>query len=103
MKPDREGIFEWFNEHGQKRLVVVFNVGKELGETWLRVFFWGGYYNVKDEAIGTSDEEFSKVEWPDKWGNYVGELKSVPDEQLYLYPTVDEYRKMVESGIFKDT
>jgi hypothetical protein len=96
MKPDKEGIFEWFDDHGNKRLVMVINIGDDLGEHWFRVFWWGGYYNVNDEAIGTPEEDMAKAEWPDRWGNFVGEIGSIPTDQLYLQPTVDEYRKMME-------
>lgn len=74
MKPDKEGMWEWFSESGEKQVVPVLNVSKELGEVYLRVYFRGGYYNVHDEGIGEPDESFCKAEWPDRWGKRVGDL-----------------------------
>jgi len=87
MKPDKPGIWEWFDETGHKRLVVVVNVEPDASyPPYLRVFWFGGYYNVNDEMVGTDEAEFNKSEWPDRWGNYVGPTGSVPDSELYLFP-----------------
>lgn len=83
MKPNKEGIWEWYDETGKKQLVSVINVGKEVDNCWLRVYYLGGYYNVHDNWVGTEDEEFGKAEWPDNWGNYVGDLDSVPIKETY--------------------
>lgn len=90
MKPNEPGIWEWFDEDGTKRLVEVVNVCSQVEDQWLRVYWWGGYYNVNDEAMGTPDEPFMKAEWPDRWGNRVGNNHSLPNEQLYLQPTREE-------------
>lgn len=90
MKPDREGIWEWFEEDGTKRHVVVYNVGKLLGTLYLRVYWWGGYYNVNDEPEDPGYEWASKAEWPDRWGNFVAKLDTLPQEDLYLMPTPEQ-------------
>ena len=96
MKPDRAGIWEWFEEDGTKRLVEVFDVASKLrevtghAEPHIRVYWWGGYYNVNDECVGTWEEEFNKAEWPDRWGNRVGDNNSLPEDQLYLMPTPEQ-------------
>lgn len=83
MRPNKEGIWEWFDENGKKQLVSVINVGKDEDTVWFRVYYLGGYYNVNDEWIGTVDEEFGKSEWPDRWGKYVCELHAIPLEDTY--------------------
>lgn len=77
MKPDKEGIWEWVDHHGKTQLVAVYNVSSPLNDVHLRVGWWGGYYDVDGE-------------WPDTWGKFVGEIGSVPDEQLYLMPNKEE-------------
>lgn len=100
MKPNREGIWEWFEEDGTKRLVHVCDVAKDLRQEnpdekpYFRVYWWGGYYNINDEEVGTSHEQCTKAEWPDRWGNFVGEIGSVKDEDLYLFPTPEQMKKI---------
>jgi hypothetical protein len=84
MKPNKPGIWEWFEEDGTKRLVCVCCLGKD----WLRVYWWGGYYSVNPEP------ETPGLEWPDRWGSFIGENESVPDEQLYLGPTPEQAEKI---------
>lgn len=86
MKPNKEGIWEWFDKDGTKRLVYVCDVCKEFPEPYFRVYWNGGYYNVNDEHDPEAPEYdwACKAEWPDSWGNFVGEHGSIPDEQLYL-------------------
>lgn len=83
MKPNKEGLWEWFDESGKMQIVNVINVGKELDTLWLRVYYLGVYYNVHDEWVGTEDEDFGNAEWPDRWGNYLGVLHSIPLEETY--------------------
>lgn len=92
MKPDREGIWEWSDERGKKHLVAVYNTSKPINDVHLRVNWWGSYYNVNDEhdPEAPENDQFTKAEWPDRWGNFVGEIGSIPDEQLYLMPTPEE-------------
>jgi hypothetical protein len=85
MKPNREGIWEWIDEDGQKRLVVVYNALKTVGRQFLRVYWWGGYYNVDDPS-----------EWPERWGKYIGQDGSVPDKDLYLGPTPEQAQRLRE-------
>lgn len=100
MKPDREGIWEWFHEDGTKRLVAVYNVMKKIpdAEPYWRVYWWGGYYNVNDEHDPEAPQydHLTKAEWPDRWGNFVGEIGSVKDEDLYLMPSFGELKKIRE-------
>ena len=95
MKPDQSGIWEWFEEDGTKRLVDVVDVCKGFCPQYLRVFWWGGYYNVNDEHDAEHPEydEATKAEWPDRWGKRVADNNALPQEQLYLMPT-PEQRKM---------
>jgi outer membrane scaffolding protein for murein synthesis (MipA/OmpV family) len=97
MKPDKPGIWEWFAKDGTKRLVRVWDNG--VDEIWLRVSWWGGYYNVhKDKAKG------QRQEWADRWGNYVGEVHTIPVDQLYIEPTKEEYEKHFKAmGVVKST
>lgn len=99
MKPDKEGIWEWFDENGTKRLVDVCNVDKPIGQVCLRVYWWGGYYNVNDEH-DTDNPEFDKymvAEWADRWGNYVGPRGCVAEEQqLYWMPTPEQMEKILK-------
>lgn len=104
MKPDREGIWEWFDDDGTKRLVEVFDVAAKLrevtghAEQYLRVYWWGGYYNVNDEVedlvncagVVVERNHINPAEWPDRWGNRVGDNNSLPEEQLYLGPTMPQ-------------
>ena len=90
MKPNKEGIWEWFKEDGTKCLVAVYNVMANCpnAKPYWRVYFWGGYYNIYNETNPCDPEgnNCTKEEWPDRWGNYVGPINSVPDGQLYLMP-----------------
>ena len=92
MKPNQSGIYEWFEEDGTKRLVEVVDVCKGFCPQYLRVYWWGGYYNVNDEWIGTEDEEIGKSEWPDRWGNRVADNHGLPEDILYLMPTEEQLR-----------
>jgi hypothetical protein len=86
MKPTTEGIYEWYDDDNRIRLVSVVDCNPKDGlsdKPWLRVYFAGGYYNVNDECMGTEDEEFSKAEWPDRWGQRFGDLHSVHSDFLY--------------------
>lgn len=109
MTPDRPGIWEWFEEDGTKRLVEVFDVAAKLreatghAEQYLRVYWWGGYYNVEAMDDGVFDMEGNKIgnyhfeaEWPDRWGNRVGDNLSLPEEQLYLGPTEEQRRLIIK-------
>ncbi len=99
MKPDREGVWEWFEENGTKRLVCVFNTEPNpFLPQYLRVYWWCGYYNVNDEPDPDAPQYdwATKAEWPDRWGNYVGPIGSVKEEDLYMLPTDEELRKMLE-------
>jgi hypothetical protein len=100
MKPDKEGIYEWFEEDGTKRLVSVCNVAAKLGGVCLRVYWWGGYYRVNDEHDPDHPEHdvYNKAEWPDRWGNYVGTEDSIPDTQKYWMPT-PEQRAAMENAL----
>jgi hypothetical protein len=92
MKPDKEGIWEWFDDDGTKRLVSVFNVESNPSfPPYLRVSWWGGYYSIDDEPnLGF------KTEWPDRWGNYVGPVDSVKEYDLYWMPTPEQMEKIMK-------
>ncbi len=96
MKPDKAGIWEWFDNDGTKRLVTVVNVEHDASRPpFLRVYWWGGYYSVNDERHPNVSEEdwIAKTEWPDRWGNYVGPNDSAK-EDLYLMPTEEQLEKI---------
>ncbi len=99
MKPNKDGIWEWFDENNKKHLVAVCNCGSET-IPYLRVYWWGGYYNVHYLPVDPEcpNDPFCKAEWADKWGNYVGPHGSIPDEQLYLSPTKEQHKKILETG-----
>ena len=88
MKPTKPGIYEWTDQNNVKKLVDVCDVG--YSTPYLRVAFWGGYYNVNDE------DNDNPAEWPDRWGNFVGEQGSVPEEQIYSLPTPEERKKIFD-------
>ena len=91
MKPDKSGIWEWYDTNGIKRLVSVFNIEHDPSRPqYLRVYFWGGYYNVNDEPEEVPGDPFCKAEWPDRWGNYIGPEGCVKEEDLYGMPTKEE-------------
>ena len=98
MKPDKEGIWEWFEEDGTRRLVAVCNVASPLDEVYLRVYWWGGYYNVNDEPDPEASEldHLTKAEWPDRWGKYVAGYGELAQEELYLAPTPEQRTKILE-------
>jgi len=100
MKPDQPGIWEWFDEDGAKRLVEVFNVMDKCPNAapYLRVYWWGGYYNINDEHDPEAPEydHHMKAEWPDRWGSRIGDNNSLPENQLYLMPTEAELVKIRE-------
>ena len=97
MKPNKPGIWEWFEEDGTKRLVRVCDVGVALGKQHLRVAWWGGYYDVHDrieDIYGYRDHQWGvvekdshhKAEWPDRWGKYIG-----PPESVTNFPYVTAF------------
>lgn len=92
MKPNCAGVWEWFDEKGIKRLVEVVDCGTSEHQ-YLNVYWWGGYYTINDDA----DEIYKmEAEWPDRWGNRVGDNHSIPEDQLYLFPTKDELDRIDE-------
>ena len=95
MKPDREGIWEWFEEDGTRRLVAVCNCGVPNGIPYLRVAWWGGYYNVNDEFVGAG-ELSHKAEWPDRWGKYVAGFGELKQEDLYIAPTPEQRKEIMK-------
>lgn len=92
MKPDKEGIWEWFEEDGTRRLMSVFDVSKNIQAingiepVYLRVYWWGGYYDVN-----SNDND---AMWPDRWGKWIGENGTLPEEQLYNMPTPKQMKKI---------
>jgi len=89
MKPDKAGIWEWFEKDGTKRLMSVVDVEHDTTRRpYLRVYWWGGYYNVRDEPDNPGP--FGVTEWPDRWGSYIGPIGSVEDKDLYLGPTPEQ-------------
>ena len=106
MKPDKAGIWEWFDEVGTKRLCFVCDTNEKLREATghaepaLEVYWWGGYYSIEDrhEPGHPEWDNQLKAEWPDRWGNYLGPAWSFPDEQLYLMPTPEQLDKLGKEG-----
>ena len=97
MKPNKPGIWEWYDDDETKRLVYVFNVFSRASDlVYLRVYFWGGYYNVFDGTDDPGYEWATKTEWPPRWGNRVGDIGSLPQEQLYLMPDKEEMDRIRE-------
>lgn len=84
MKPDRTGIWEWFELDGTRRLVYVWNVFEKHPnlEPYFRVCCHGSYYNVHDIP---EDGIHGKAEWiHGTWGNYMGQYEDFDESQLYL-------------------
>lgn len=88
MKPNEPGIWEWFDNRGIKRLVEVVDVSCQVEDQWLRVYWWGGYYNIENEPMECG--VVLKAEWPDRWGNRVGYNGSLSEDQLYRRPTIEK-------------
>jgi len=82
--PDKEGVWEWFDDTGNKKLVLVCDMGKLIGEQWLRVYWCGGYYNVIDGIPDSEYPDINKSDWPMRWGKYIGNRDSVPESLLSL-------------------
>ena len=99
-RPNKAGVWEWFQEDGTKRLVAVVNIEHDATRPpYLRVYWNGGYYNVNDEHDPEAPEYdwAIKAEWPDRWGNYIAPHGCFGDEELYLMPTPEQaerYRNM---------
>ena len=89
MKSNRPGIWEWFDENGIRRLVEVFNCSPPNRNPYLRVYWWGGYYNVNDE-YDLENSTYHKAEWADRWGERVSDNNALPDSELYLRPTPNQ-------------
>ena len=83
MRPDRPGIWEWFDDDGTKRLVEVFNCAPPNDPPHLRVYWWGGYYNVNDEHDPEHPEydHCTKAEWTDRWGERVADNNTLPESE----------------------
>ena len=97
MKPNKPGVWEWFEEDGTKRLMAVFNIEHNPEcPPYLRVYWWGGYYNVADSPEEVPDDPFCKAEWPDRWGNYIGPNGSVKEEDLYNGPTPEQRAEIMK-------
>ena len=74
--PDREGVWEWYDETGRLLHVSVCDVGVKGVFVWLRVYYLGGYYNIEDSLMAAPDDEhFDKCEWPERWGGFVCTLE----------------------------
>ena len=94
MIPTEEGIYEWFDDDGTKRLVAVCDVSPKKDNSYLRVAWGGGYYDIQDsiETLYNCDLEpvrthERKSEWTGgKWGARLGDGDSIPYEQLYKFP-----------------
>lgn len=100
MKPNSQGIWQWFDKDGIARLVEVYNVGNDK-RPHFRVFFWGGYYNINDEHLSLVDTQGKdcgkftfKAEWPDRWGDRVGDIQNSPNEMIYLKPSEEEMKNL---------
>lgn len=78
-KPNKPGIWQWYDETGVARLVDVVDVWGGVGRPYLRVVFWGGYYDVHDS-------EDREAEWPDRWGSYVGQRGNFGEDEIFSMP-----------------
>lgn len=74
MKPNKPGVWEWYDENNNRKLVNVVDVGYE-DEPYLRVYFDGNYYDIT--------KEFNDIEWPDRWGKYIHQPNSIPISSTY--------------------
>jgi hypothetical protein len=91
--PDRSGVWEWFNASGEKKLVSVVNCEPDPAhKPYLRVYFWGGYYNV-------CDSEYNSCEWPGPWGDWVCEHGDEGGRELYFMPTPEELEKIIKKKL----
>lgn len=53
MKVTGQGVWRWKRAvDGREFDLPVFNVGAQLNDVWLRVFYLGGYYDVEGEMEG---------------------------------------------------
>lgn len=102
MKPNKSGVWEWIDDNGIKRLMAVYNVLANCpnAKPYWRVYFWGGYYNINDETdpCDPNGNNCNKQEWSDRWGNFVGEHGSIPEEKLYSMPTEEQINKLKSEG-----
>lgn len=100
MIPDKEGLWEWFDDGGTKRIVLVSDVSP-TNDKILRVNWWGGYYSVMSDPEWPT-ELVAESLWPDRWGNYIGNYLSIPPIQWYTMPTPEQmskYKKILTSTV----
>lgn len=105
MKPNKEGVWEWFGDDGTRRLVCVVDINKKLSEATgnaepsLRVYWWGGYYSMEDryESDIPNADHLLKAEWPDRWGKFVAAYDDVAEEDLYLMPTPEQREEIIKA------
>ena len=95
--PDRAGVWEWTDDYGIKILVEVCDVSIKKDNSYLRVYWCGGYYNIKSELEplykcdgSIARYELSRNEWKDGiWGERVGDNGSIDESKLFL--TIDKH------------
>lgn len=88
MTPNEQGIWEWYDKKGVRRLLEVHNVETNFNyPQHLRVRFNNKYFNVRDQPLNITD---TQAEWPDNWGARIGDLGSVPNQDLYLCDNCDD-------------
>ena len=91
MLPIIEGIYEWFESDGKRRLVSVCDVSPKKDNSYLRAYWAGGYYDIKDSVSDVYDmggvwqySFLKRSEWTGgTWGNRVGDIGSINEDLLY--------------------
>jgi len=94
MIPTKEGIYEWFDDDGTKRLVSVCDVSAKKDNSYLRVAWGGGYYDIKESISPVYNMRGQIVSYHQRpnewdggtWGKRLGDIGSIPEEQLYESP-----------------
>lgn len=88
MNPNKEGIWQWKDNRQGNVLVAVYDCSAKKDNSHLRVYWWGGYYNVNDESVDPEFADYDRAEWTNGlWGDYVGPHGSVPEDRLYTTPS----------------
>jgi hypothetical protein len=90
MMPNCEGIWEWFEEDGTKRLVEVVSPYKDIGENILQVYWNGSYYEIYDRVDNLYNlfekNVLIKAEWVGgTWGNRIANNGEIHESLMYLY------------------
>jgi hypothetical protein len=87
MIPDKQGIWEWFELDGTRRLVYVWNVFEKHPnlQPYFRVYFNASYYDVRpDGEDANAIKRFNEAGWSSgTWGKWLGDYNDFDEKDIY--------------------